>query len=243
MAGMLGGMMGPTTADEAVTAATKARSYLASSMAFTSMAPMPATSATADPLMPEKIMLPTTLTWPRPPRTCPTRLSAKRKMRMVIWLVFRSSADRMKNGTAMSRKESMLFTILIGMATSGTLPLAAIATRAVRPSANGTGTASTSRKNTKPPKMRTRPSNGVTGGPDAPPLQRPDLRQPGHVLGELRVQRLDPLPERREVRREDLHPLLLELVEQLRLFLRHEVVVVLLGRHHRRAEGGLDVGR
>ena len=117
--------------------------------------------------MPEKIMLPTTLTWPRPPRTCPTRLSAKRKMRMVIWLVFRSSAARMKNGTAISRKESMLFTILIGTAASGTVPLTAMAMRAVRPSANGTGTASRSRKTTNPPKIRMRPSYGVIGGPGA----------------------------------------------------------------------------
>src|SRR6185436_10734789 len=243
MAGMLGGMMGPTTAEDAVTAATKARSYFASSMAFTSMAPMPATSATAEPLMPEKIMLPTTLTWPRPPRTCPTRLSAKRKMRMVIWLVFRSSAERMKNGTAISRKESMLFTILIGTAASGTVPLTAMATSAVRPSANGTGTASPSRKTTKPPKIRMSPSYGVIGGSGAPLLQRADLGQPGRVFRELRVERLDPLPERREVRRQDLHALLLELVEELRLLLGHEIVVVLLGRRHRGAEGGLDIRR
>src|SRR5688572_23354502 len=128
-------------------------------------------------------------------------------MRMVIWLVFSSSADRMKKGTAMSRKESMLLTILMGTAASGTLPLAAMATRAVRPSAKGTGTASTSRKKTKPPKIRMRPSNGVIGGSDETPLQAANLREPGRVLRELRVQRLDPLAEGREVRRQHLHPL------------------------------------
>ena len=41
------------------------------------MRPMPTASAIADPDIPAKIMLATTLTWPRPPRKRPTRTEAE----------------------------------------------------------------------------------------------------------------------------------------------------------------------
>ena len=66
--GTLGGMIGPMSEEEAVTPIVKSSSYPASRMALISTAPRPPASATADPDMPAKIMLPSTLTYPRPPR-------------------------------------------------------------------------------------------------------------------------------------------------------------------------------
>ena len=63
---MLGGMMGPIIAEDAVTAALKAGSYPSSFMALISTFPKPDVSASPEPDMPAKIMLATTLTWARP---------------------------------------------------------------------------------------------------------------------------------------------------------------------------------
>ena len=59
--GMLGGMIGPIVDEAAVTAAEKSASYPSSTIALISIGPTPALSATADPLIPEKIILATTL--------------------------------------------------------------------------------------------------------------------------------------------------------------------------------------
>ncbi len=60
--GMLGGMMGPMTEEAAVMAAEKPLSYPDFSIMGISRDPRAAASATADPLMPAKSMLPTTFT-------------------------------------------------------------------------------------------------------------------------------------------------------------------------------------
>src|SRR5690554_5861071 len=54
--GRLGGMMGPTVEEDAVTAAEKSASYPSSTMAGISMAPMLAVSARAVPEIPAKSM-------------------------------------------------------------------------------------------------------------------------------------------------------------------------------------------
>ena len=101
---MLGGMIGPRMEEAPVIPMVMRIGYLASSMALISMLPRPAASAIAVPDMPAKIMLPTTLTWPRPPRRCPTRALAKLKIRSVIMLVFMILAARTKKDAEISGK-------------------------------------------------------------------------------------------------------------------------------------------
>ncbi len=72
-----------------------------------SMAPVPAASARAEPLMPAKKTLTSTFTWPRPPRMWPTRALAKSTSRSVSLPLVMRSAARMKNGIAIMGKESM----------------------------------------------------------------------------------------------------------------------------------------
>ena len=64
------------------------------------MAPVAAVSATAEPLMPPKNIEPVIATWPRPPRTEPTRAPASSISRRAMppWLI--TSPTRMKNGMA-----------------------------------------------------------------------------------------------------------------------------------------------
>ena len=66
------------------------------------MRPMPTASAMADPDMPAKIMLATTLTWPRPPRKRPTSTRQNCNSRSVRLPMFMRSAARMKSGIASS---------------------------------------------------------------------------------------------------------------------------------------------
>ena len=73
-------------------------------IASTSSLPGPAASASAEPLMPEKITLARMLTWASPPRKRPTSMSAKPYMRSVRLAAFMISAARMKSGTARSTK-------------------------------------------------------------------------------------------------------------------------------------------
>ncbi len=102
--GMLGGMMGPMVDAAPTRAAEKARGYPAFSMAGIRTTPVPVASATADPDMPAMIMLVTTVTWPSPPRICPTRHWAKCTRRCVIPPVFMRLPARMKKGIASSVK-------------------------------------------------------------------------------------------------------------------------------------------
>ena len=71
-------------------------------IAAISITPSPAASATAEPDIPAKIMLPSTLTWARPPRARPTSSCVKSKMRCVIPPVLIRLPAKMKNGTASS---------------------------------------------------------------------------------------------------------------------------------------------
>ena len=68
--------------------------------------PMPAASAIAEPDMPEKIRLATTLTWAKPPRSRPTSAREKCSSRSDTVPAFMKLAARMKSGTASSTKLS-----------------------------------------------------------------------------------------------------------------------------------------
>src|SRR5688500_7389198 len=81
---MLGGKIGPTVADEAVTAPAKEGSKPRFFMASISMRPSPPISASAAPDMPEKIRLPKMFTCASPPGARSTAVLAKRKMRSVM---------------------------------------------------------------------------------------------------------------------------------------------------------------
>ena len=76
MSGIDGGKIGPTIADELVTAAAKAGEKPLLRIASISMRPMPPMSASAEPDMPAKIMLPKMFTCARPPGIRPTAVSA-----------------------------------------------------------------------------------------------------------------------------------------------------------------------
>ena len=64
----------------------------------------PPTATPSPTPVPEMIIDETTLTWPSPPGTWPTRARAKRKMRCVVPPVFIRLPARMKNGMARSVK-------------------------------------------------------------------------------------------------------------------------------------------
>ena len=94
-------MIGPMTAVTAVSAAAKAAVYLPPDVIIVCIIlPVPAASAIAEPDMPAKMMLCTTLTWARPPRKRPTSASQKCSSRAVMLPEFISSAAKMKSGTA-----------------------------------------------------------------------------------------------------------------------------------------------
>ena len=86
------------------------------------IAPGPAASASAEPLMPEKNVIASTLVWPRPPRKRPTNCEAKRRSTSDNDPPVISSAVRMKNGTAISAKTSMPENRYLGSAISGRWP-------------------------------------------------------------------------------------------------------------------------
>ena len=78
MSGIEGGKIGPTIAEAQVSAPANSRLKPCEAIALISMRPSPPMSASAAPLMPEKIRLPTMLTCASPPWTRPTRVVAKR---------------------------------------------------------------------------------------------------------------------------------------------------------------------
>ena len=99
--------MGPIVAVAAVIAAAYPRVYLPLLTIISIMSfPTPAASATADPLMPEKIKLATTLTCPMPPRNRPTRAMQNLSNRSDIAPAFIILAETINNGTASKRKPS-----------------------------------------------------------------------------------------------------------------------------------------
>ena len=88
-------------ADAAVSAAAKLAVYLPSCVIIVCISlPVPAASAIAEPDMPAKMMLCTTLTWARPPRKRPTSALQKRSSRSVMLPMFMNSAARMNSGIA-----------------------------------------------------------------------------------------------------------------------------------------------
>ena len=104
--GILGGKIGPTIAEATVTALEKSLRKPRAVMAFTSMRPRPPTSASAAPLMPEKIRLAKMFTCASPPGTRPTSVSANLKIRSVTPAWFIRLPTKMKTGTATRGKES-----------------------------------------------------------------------------------------------------------------------------------------
>ena len=84
--------------------------------------PKAATSALAEPEMPPKIILATTLTTPRPPRTQPTIDWVKSIIRRVTPPEFIRLPARMKKGIAISTKLLMPENIFCGKMMEGMLP-------------------------------------------------------------------------------------------------------------------------
>jgi len=102
------------------------------------MEPMAEASATAEPLIPAKIMFATMQAWASPPRICPTRLLAKPMMRTVVPPRFIRSPARMKKGTAMSGNESIPVNIRCATSCKGT-PIARMTEKPVIPITSARG--------------------------------------------------------------------------------------------------------
>ena len=107
------------------------------------IAPGPAASASADPLIPEKNVIVRMFVCPRPPRKRPTNCDAKRNSTSDSDPPVISSAVRMKNGTAISANTSMPEKRYFGSAISGRFPYT-IAASVAPPRLNATGTPSAS---------------------------------------------------------------------------------------------------
>ena len=117
--GMLGGMMGPIVAEEAMTAAAISGGYFAFFIAGMRIVPVAAASATEEPDIPAMIMLTTTETLASPPVMCPTRARANLTRRSVTPPFSINSPASMKRGTARSGKESSPYMKFWGMIESG----------------------------------------------------------------------------------------------------------------------------
>ena len=113
--GILGGIIGPIVEEAAVTAAEKSVSNPCSSIALISIVPRPAASATADPLIPAKTTLASTLACPKPPGIHPTSPLQKSKIRLVILPTFISFPAIRKNGIAIRENPLTPFTIFCTM--------------------------------------------------------------------------------------------------------------------------------
>ena len=105
--GTLGGMIGPTTDEAAVTATEKSSSYPSSTMAGISMLPRLHTSAMAVPDMPANTMLATIFTSARLPRKCPRKELQKLRIRLVMPPPFISAPASMNPGMQSRVKESI----------------------------------------------------------------------------------------------------------------------------------------
>ena len=80
-----------------------------------------------------KSRLVTTVTWPRPPRRCPTSVRDNSTSLSVMPLMFISAPARMKSGMASSGKLSSEVYIFCGRTSSGTEPSKMSATTAASP--------------------------------------------------------------------------------------------------------------
>ena len=97
------------------------------------------TSANGDPATPPKIVQPITLLMPKPPRTWPTKLLAKRTMRSAIPPYSISSPAKTKNGMARKEKTCMPPTIFWNTMATGK-PAAMMVATEDSPMAKATGT-------------------------------------------------------------------------------------------------------
>ena len=107
--GMLGGKIGPTIADAAVTAPENSFVNPRSRIASISIFPRPPISASAAPEIPEKIRLAKMLTCANPPGKRPTVVPANEKIRRLIPAEFIKLPTRMNTGTATSGNESSAY--------------------------------------------------------------------------------------------------------------------------------------
>ena len=123
--GMLGGKMGPITAEPAVMAALNPSSYPSFRMASISMIPSPDASATAEPVIPENIRDAMTFTCPRPPFHRPTRTLEKSNILSVTLLEFMIFAAKIKSGTASRIKLLYILLVKISTTTLGSIPFTA----------------------------------------------------------------------------------------------------------------------
>jgi len=122
-----------------VIAAEKSGSKPSQTISWISTAPNPAASATAEPDMPENIMLATILTCPKLPGMCPTRAFANVNNLRLTPPMFMSSPASMKRGTASIGNESNGVIIMCGIA-HRFIPFINIYITHDNPSENPTGT-------------------------------------------------------------------------------------------------------
>ena len=119
---MLGGMRIPMAAEAHRMEADSSAEYPLRFIEGIRSEPTAATSAVADPEMPENRISVTTTTCPRPPRIRPTITMARSTMRWEMPEVSMSAPPRMKRGTARRMKESTPASIRWGITLRGTPP-------------------------------------------------------------------------------------------------------------------------
>jgi hypothetical protein len=170
-----GGMIGPMIAEAALTAAAKAGSKPSLRMAFTSTTPRPAASACATPLMPAKIMLATTLTCARPPRTCPHQRGGELEDAVGDAGAVEQVAGQHEQGMAISTKLSSPVPMRCTTIDSGIGWVKVMVAIEASPIANATGTSmitsSANRPNrtirviAAPPRFRGRAAQALAAAP------------------------------------------------------------------------------
>src|SRR5574341_674536 len=101
--------------------------------------PMAEASATAEPVMPAKIMQEKIVAWASPPRMRPTMRSAKRRRPLVISPFSIRSPPRTKSGMANRGKASVPMNIFWGITTKGIPSMTRMPPSAVTPMARETG--------------------------------------------------------------------------------------------------------
>ena len=99
-----GGIMGPITPHAAINPTLRALSWPALTIMGNNNAVNAAASATAEPDSADKRQAATMVTYPKPPRMCPTKAIAKSTIRLDKPPVFMTSPANIKNGTARSGK-------------------------------------------------------------------------------------------------------------------------------------------
>jgi len=142
--GTLGGIIGPMVEEAAVTAAANSGGYPSFFIASISIAPNPAASAVAAPVIPAKMMLASTFTYANPPRICPRPVMQNLKIASAPPPLFSRIPASTKKGIASKGKLSNPPHIRCGTTTIGTFPAASNASNEEISIANDTGTLSAS---------------------------------------------------------------------------------------------------